>query len=128
MQWGGLVRREVSLAYSRIQDIHLSSGVIERCLGLAHIEIQTASAGTRAELTLEGLLQYQAVRDYLYARMRGAAEDHPAGDQHQPGQAATLDAATVDALTHALQEAVEELRATRVLLEREQEPHDGRTV
>src|ERR1051325_2347885 len=43
MKWGILMRREIMLNYSRIQDIQLRSNVIERWLGLARIEIQTAS-------------------------------------------------------------------------------------
>ena len=43
MKWGIIFRREVLLNYSRIQDIHLRSNLIERWLGLARIEIQTAA-------------------------------------------------------------------------------------
>src|SRR5690242_8865955 len=39
MRWGILLRREIMLNYSRIQDIQLRSNVIERWLGLARIEI-----------------------------------------------------------------------------------------
>ena len=42
-EWGVLFRREISLSYSRIQDIHLASNVVERWLGLARIQVQTAS-------------------------------------------------------------------------------------
>src|SRR6266576_2427026 len=41
LRWGILFRREIVLNYSRIQDIHLSSNLVERWLGLAKIEIQT---------------------------------------------------------------------------------------
>src|SRR4029079_3039701 len=34
MSWGILFRREINLTYARIQDIHLSSNVVERALGL----------------------------------------------------------------------------------------------
>src|SRR5690606_12022170 len=34
MRWGILFHREISLTYARIQDIHLSSNVVERWLGL----------------------------------------------------------------------------------------------
>ena len=43
MSWGVLFRREVYLAYARIQDIHLQSNAVERRLCLARIEVQTAS-------------------------------------------------------------------------------------
>src|SRR6476661_1514705 len=72
MRWGILMRHEVMLNYSRIQDIQLRSNVFERWLGLARIEIQTASGSAGSEMVLEGLLNFVAVRDFLYSRMRGA--------------------------------------------------------
>lgn len=74
MRWGVLFRREISLTYSRIQDIHLASNAIERWLGLARVQIQTASGDSGAEMTIEGLQEFEAVRDFLYSRMRGAKE------------------------------------------------------
>lgn len=73
MAWGILFRREVHLTYARIQDIHLVSHVVERFLGLARIQIQTASGQAGAEMVLEGLPDHECVRDFLYTRMRGAA-------------------------------------------------------
>jgi len=55
MKWGIIFRREVLLNYSRIQDIHLRSNLIERWLGLARIEIQTASGSANANMMLEGM-------------------------------------------------------------------------
>jgi len=72
MRWGILIRREVMLNYSRIQDIQLRANFVERWLGLARIEIQTASGSAGAQMTLEGLLNFVEVRDFLYSRMRGA--------------------------------------------------------
>lgn len=46
MAWGILMRHEIMLNYSRIQDIQLRSNVVERWLGLARIEIQTASGSS----------------------------------------------------------------------------------
>lgn len=117
MRWGGLIRREVSLAYSRIQDIHLSSGLIERWLNLARIEVQTASGGTQAELTLEGLLEYRAVRDFLYGKMRGAEpEEARSISTQRASDSVVLDRASLEALTSSLQQTAEELRALRVSL------------
>ena len=48
MRWGIIMRHEIMLNYSRIQDIQLRSNVVERWLGLARIEVQTASSGSRA--------------------------------------------------------------------------------
>ena len=77
MRWGALFRREVSLNYARIQDIHLSSNVVERWLGLGKIQVQTASASSKAEMTVEGVPDLQVMRDFLYGRMRGAKSGAP---------------------------------------------------
>ena len=74
MKVGILFRREVNVTYARIQDIHLSSGIIQRWLGLADVQIQTASGTAGAELTIEGFHQSEAIRDFLYSRMRGARD------------------------------------------------------
>jgi len=75
--WGILLRREVSLTYARIQDIHLSRGPIERWLGLGTVQIQTASGSGSADLAIEGIQEFVEVRDFLYAKMRGATAKHP---------------------------------------------------
>jgi len=120
MRWGILWRRENLLNYAKIQDIHLSSGVIQRWLGLANIQIQTASGSSTAEMTLEGLLEYEAVRDFLYSRMRGQKEATSAASQASPGLSAggsvTLSAADVQELTRALREGTDELRKIREAL------------
>lgn len=74
MRWGILFRREVIIHYARIQDIHLRSNVVERWLGLAKVLVQTASGNAAAEMTIEGLLEYEAVRDFLYSKMRGVKD------------------------------------------------------
>ncbi len=69
--WGILFKREIYLTYRRIQDIHVSRNLFERWLGIGKVEIQTASGSSSAELSLEGMEDYEGVRDYLYGRMRG---------------------------------------------------------
>lgn len=71
MSWGLFFRREINLTYSRVQDIHLSRGLLERWLGLGTLSIQTAAGGGDTDMVLPGLRDYDAVRDFLYARMRG---------------------------------------------------------
>ncbi len=112
MRWGGFARHEVSLAYGRIQDIHVSANLLERWFGLARLEIQTASGDAKAEMTLEGLPQPLAIRDFLYERSRGA--------RALPG-AAPADSSSA-ALTQALLETAGELRAIRALLTPPGEP------
>ena len=117
MSWGILFRREINLTYSRIQDIHLSSGFIQRWLNIADIQIQTASGSASAEMTIEGLIDHAMLRDYLYQRMRGLKEPHAAphpaaSTPLHHGDAA--DARTSDAI---LREILDEVRATRRALE-----------
>jgi putative membrane protein len=122
-RWGVLFRREVSLTYARIQDIHLVSNVVERWLGLARVEIQTASGQAGAEMTIEGLPDCEEVRDQLYARMRGARDEPgrapaagPAGAADGAGASLRLASSDVQQLTAALREAIDELRGVRRLL------------
>ena len=75
MSWGILFRREINLTYARIQDIHLTSNLIERWLGLARIQIQTASGQSGAEMTIEGVKEFEELRDFLYSKMRGTKHE-----------------------------------------------------
>lgn len=104
MKWGILIRREVMLNYSRIQDIQLRANFVERWFGLARIEIQTASGSAGAQMTLEGLLNFVEVRDFLYSRMRGA---------RHLGEAVT---ASSESLAGVLMGVAGELRAIRELI------------
>lgn len=78
MSWGILFRRQIIIQYARIQDIHLRSNIVERWLGLARVQIQTASGNAGAEMTLEGFREFEAIRDFLYSRMRGVRSGVPA--------------------------------------------------
>src|SRR6187397_2914616 len=91
MRVGILFRREVNLTYARIQDIHLRSNFVQRWLGLANVQIQTASGSAGAELDIEGFKEFEAIRDFLYTRMRGyQAQPHASsGAQHLTAPAAT---------------------------------------
>lgn len=115
MRWGILFRREVSLTYARIQDIQLSSNIVERWLGLSRIQLQTASGSATAEMTVEGVREFAALRDFLYSKMRGAR-----GDMRQvTGASAPAGLAPYDdELTSALHAVAAELRALRLERER----------
>ncbi|NVJ22352.1 PH domain-containing protein [Myxococcus sp. AM011] len=108
MRWGILFRREVSLTYARIQDIHLSSHVVERWLGLARIQIQTASGSAQAEITIEGIQDFEAMRDLLYSKMRGTRDRGTA-----EAKSSALASGESEALTSALREVAAEVRALR---------------
>jgi membrane protein YdbS with pleckstrin-like domain len=112
MRWGILFRREISLTYARIQDIQLSSNIIERWLGLAKIQLQTASGSSAAEMTIEGVREVDALRDFLYSRTRGVS---PVSRSTSVGAAGLSSGAVeVDELTHALNAVAAELRALRL--------------
>ena len=86
MSWGFFFRREVHLTYRRLQDIHVTRNLIERWMGLAKLPIQTASGTSGATMKIEGIRDPEPLRDFLYARMRGArmedegATEAPDGD------------------------------------------------
>ena len=130
MKVGILFRRETNLTYSRIQDIHLRSGLLQRWLGLANVQIQTASGSAGPELVIEGFKEFEAIRDFLYTRMRGyqahaasprpATEQNPAGAAVGPARSAARPAASMpggDAeMVTLLMGIRDELRRTRELL------------
>ena len=119
MKVGILFRREINLTYARIQDIHLRSGIIQRWLGLANVQIQTASGSAGPELVIEGFKEYEAIRDFLYTRMRGyqshsARTAQPAIPLSSDVPPSPGDAEVVSLLLNIR----DELRRTRELLEK----------
>jgi putative membrane protein len=114
MRWGILFRREIIIQYSRIQDIHLRSNLVERWLGLARILVQTASGSSGAEMVIEGFQEFEAVRDFLYHQMRGVKDPAHAASAAAPSTPATGQDAE---LASVLREVAAELRATRAALE-----------
>lgn len=126
MRVGILFRREVNLTYARIQDIHLRSGFIQRWLGLADIQIQTASGSAGAELVIEGFREFEAIRDFLYTRMRGYQTKPSASSVAAPPMAQRLPAGTSggeeDEMVALLLNIRDELRRTRELLEQRSAP------
>lgn len=117
MSWGILFRRQIIVNYARIQDIHLRSNFVERWLGLGRVLVQTASGNSSAELTIEGLKEFEAVRDFLYSRMRGV-KDHPPHAQATATPASATASAPSGELAAALRETAAELRALREELTR----------
>ena len=115
MRWGILFRREISLTYPRIQDIHLSSNFLERWLGLAKIQVQTASGSAKAEMTIEGVPEYDEMRDFLYTRMRGARNPRSAlsaAPGHETGSGTSELSITLRAVAAELRAIREEISGT----------------
>jgi uncharacterized protein len=75
---GLLWRSEVNITYRRIQDIHLTNGLLQRWMGLSTVSIQTAAGSASPEVTIEGVLEAEALRDFLYTKMRGVRDRSPA--------------------------------------------------
>jgi uncharacterized membrane protein YdbT with pleckstrin-like domain len=111
MSWGILFRREVHLTYRRIQDIHLTRNLIQRWMGLATVGIQTASGSSGPEMSIEGVLQAEQLRDYLYAEMRGAKGE--VNVANTTGNDRALDAAASEdetlALLHEIRDTLRQL-------------------
>lgn len=131
--WGILWRQEVYLTYRRIQDIHVSRGIIQRWLGLANIAVQTASGSATPELTIEGILGYDGLRDFLYQQMRGAkGQGTPATAEAAPAVSAAAVAAAApertadDEALALLRQVRDELALLRTKLERREVRADGR--
>ncbi|MGN6133986.1 MAG: PH domain-containing protein [Aureliella sp.] len=135
MSYGVLFKREVNLTYRRIQDIHVTRNLLQRWMGLATISLQTASGSSQAEMAIEGVLEPELLRDYLYARMRGARDEtlaRPAtarqSESSEPVLASVIDGGMPTPAGHqgtagndsrTLQTLVEIRDALRVLVERE---------
>ena len=115
MSWGLLWRKEINLTYARIQDIHVSRGLLERWLGLATVQIQTASGSGSAEMSIVGLTQYDALRDFLYSKMRGArfGEQAPGSTGGAEGATAPSERTETDDAVALLTEIRDEIRALR---------------
>lgn len=118
--WGILFRREVHLTYKRIQDIHVKRNFVERWLGIGTIEVQTASGSASSELSLEGMRDHEALRDFLYRRMRGheLAQSAASPSKAAGALASSAAAAGTDAEIVTLLRGIQaEIEATRRALE-----------
>ncbi len=119
MSWGALFKREISLTYSRIQDIHLRSNAFERWLGLSRLLVQTASGSAKAEMKIVGLLELSAVRNFMYDRMRGAQTGKSAASGSVAAAAgAPVAGGDAAVLASVLREIAGDVMAIRAALER----------
>ncbi len=105
MGYGILFRREMQLTYARMQDIHLSQNILERWLGIGTVTVQTAGSGASGNLTISGVKDFEGIRDYLYARMRGVRDEH-----HEVPQLASATDAVLVEIRDALREAAAALK------------------
>lgn len=101
ISYGILFRREAFLTYARIQDIHVKRNILERWLGLGTVEIETAAGSGGGPEVVVGLEEYEAVRDFLYARMRGAVT---------PTAKTALEAPATETLLCEIRDALRDVR------------------
>lgn len=106
VSYGLLWRRETYLTYARIQDIHVSRNIFERWLGLGAVQIQTASGSASAEESIVGVKEFNDIRNFLYARMRGHT-------LQAPQDSASTESASPDEMLTGIRD---ELRAIHELL------------
>jgi putative membrane protein len=107
MAWGVMFRHEINLTYRRIQDIHVTRNLFQRWMGLATVAIQTASGSATPEMSIEGILEVDQLRDFLYSKMRGArgeVEDDGTGQVDEPADDALR-------LLHEIRDELVALRA-----------------
>ena len=83
--------------------------ILERWLGIGSVQIQTASGAGASDLVIEGVREFTEVRDFLYAKMRGA---------HPTSTTAMKSAAHVDDDAIALlREIKDDIKAVRESIE-----------
>jgi putative membrane protein len=107
VSYGIFWRKETYLTYARIQDIHVTRNIFERWLGIGSVEIQTAAGSASATESIVGVREFNQIRNYLYAHMRGHA---PASGKEEP-------AGTEAPLETALAGIRDELQAIRLTME-----------
>jgi putative membrane protein len=122
MSWGVLFRREILLTYRRVQDIHLTRNILQRWMGLANVSIQTASGAASAEMVIEGILQAEELRDFLYHQMRGARGLAPLDEKRAEGTAGEAPGAPAVGDDEALRLLCEIRDALRGLAAKEKGP------
>jgi uncharacterized protein len=111
MSWGILFRREIYLTYRRIQDIHLTRNIVQRWMGLATVLVQTASGSSSPEMSIEGILEADALRDFLYRQMRGVREHHTEGTSPTADSAASPPADEALRLLREIRDGLKRLTA-----------------
>ena len=89
---------------------------IERAFGLARVQVQTASGASAAEITVEGLKEYELVRDFLYSRMRGVRALNQCAAAQTSVEPASAEPVVGDELSRVLQEVANELAGIRAEL------------
>ena len=111
MAYGRFFQKETYLTYQRIQDIQVTRGFLQRRFGLAVLELQTASGSSESEMKIEGIRNPERLRDFLYGRMRGAADEADEGGDPLEGDSLQSGPDIEDEALRLLREIRDGLRA-----------------
>jgi len=89
---GVISRREREIPYGRIQNVDISRNVLQRALGIAALDLETAG-GSSTEGAIRYVTAAEAKRLQSEIRRRKAADESGAGSTAAPGSAASADSA-----------------------------------
>jgi len=107
-------KKRVAVPYTKVTNVDVTQGPLERAFNIGTVHVQTAGAGgaqgVRAELTLLGVRDLDGLKDTIMARVRGCAPSGAEGAQKELGEESDSD---------IFRRMLEELAAIRAALERE---------
>ncbi|WP_162224321.1 PH domain-containing protein [Halorussus salinus] len=124
---GVFFRQKTTIPYNRITNVATAQGPIQRFVGAGQVGVHTAGYGGQmgAELTIDGIADYEEVKDQIVAKVRGrpaaATESGEVGDL-EPGVGRAASEREVGGATPTGRDAesdamLDELRRIRELLE-----------
>ena len=117
---GVLWKKRVTVPFRKITNIDISQGPVQRMFDLGTIHVQTAGTagpqGAMAELRIEGMKQFDALRDEILQLLRSFFQTPASGSVSPAPEAQPAGPGTPGA---DMQAVVEELRAIRALLEKQ---------
>ena len=109
---GVVWRSRVTVPYTKVTNVDLTQGPLERMFGIGRVKVQTAGyggkQGQRAEQALVGLRDFNRIRDLIMERI--AAHNRAPGMERKEASAPVVAGATMEKM-------LEELTAIRRLLE-----------
>ena len=107
-------KQRLTVPYTKITNVDVSQGPVERLFGLSRIQVQTAgyggSSGSKAEQTLVGMRQPEEIRKGIMRRIEASQRAEEGAISESPDPVVTSDSSLLQAIH-------EELKSIRSLLE-----------
>ncbi len=120
---GVLWKKRVTVPFRKITNIDVSQGPVQRLFDLGTIHVQTAGTagpqGATAELRIEGMKQFDELRDEILQLLRGFFQTSATSPAAAAPDARSAAGSVPDHRGADMQAVVEELRAIRALLEKQ---------